>query len=156
MKRLITIILILALAVPALALADLPDISNLTYNELVQLKDQINLAMWGSQEWQEVTVPPGVWEIGVDIPAGHWSVRPAARCGPDYIIYASATTNHGHDVDLFSGKHIMECICDPSATYYSGEYKTSTDIDMEAGYFVRLDCAMIFSPYSGKPSFGFK
>ena len=156
MKKLITLLLIAALLLPAAALADLPDISNLSFEELVQLKDQINLAIWNSQEWQEVTIPPGVYEIGVDIPAGHWSVRPVSGCGPDYIIYASGVKNQGHDVDLFAGEHIMECICDPSATYYSGEYKTSTDIIMEAGHFVRLDCAMIFSPYSGKPDLGFK
>lgn len=156
MKRLITIILILTLAVPAAALADLPDISNLSYDELVQLKDKINIAMWNSQEWQEVTVPPGVYEIGKDIPAGHWSVRPAKGCGPDYIIYASGVKDQGHDIDIFAGSYIMECICDETAPYYSGEYKTSTDINMESGFFVRLDCTMIFSPYSGKSDLGFK
>ena len=59
MKKLLTIILILALAVPAAAFADLPDISNLSYDELIQLKDSINLAICNSQEWQEVTSRKG-------------------------------------------------------------------------------------------------
>ena len=74
MKKLLTIILILALVVPAAAFADLPDISNLSYDELIQLKDSINIAMWNSQEWQEVTVPIGVWVVGEDIPIAHWSI----------------------------------------------------------------------------------
>lgn len=155
MKRLLCVLFVLSL-LPVAALADLPDLSGLSFDELVQLRGQINLAIWNSQEWQEVTISPGVYEIGVDIPAGHWSVRPVSGCGPDYIIYASGVKDQGHDIDLFAGEHIMECICDPSSAYYSGEYKTSTDIVMEAGHFVRLDCAMIFSPYTGKPDLGFK
>ena len=154
MKRFFCILFVLVL-LPVVSLADLPDLSGLSYDELVQLRDQINLAIWNSREWREVTVPPGVYEIGKDIPAGHWSVRPASGCGPDYIIYASASADQGHDVDILAGFYIMECICDPSAIYYSGEYKTSTDIIMESGFFVRLDCTMIFSPYSGKPDLGF-
>jgi hypothetical protein len=155
MKKLITLILILALFLPAAALADV-DLTGMTYEELVKLKDQINLAIWNSQEWQEVTVPPGVYEIGVDIPAGHWSVRPFEGCGPAYVIYASGVQDQGHDVDLFAGDHIMECLCNPSSELYSAEYKTTTSIIMENGHFVRLDCTMIFTPYSGKPDLGFK
>ena len=118
MKRFFCLLFALVL-LPVVSLADLPDISSLSYVELVQLRNQINLAMWNSQQWQEVSVPPGIWEIGVDIPAGHWSVRPAAGCGPDYIIYASSTKDQGHDVDILAGEHIMECICDHSAPYYS-------------------------------------
>ena len=155
MKRFLCCLFVLVL-LPVVSLADLPDLSGLSFDELVQLRERINLAIWNSQEWQEVTVPPGVWEIGADIPAGHWSVRPSEGCGPDYIIYVSGITKQGHDIDLDAGDYIMECLCDPSAAYYSGEYKTVTDIVMEAGRFVRLDCTMIFSPYSGKPDLGFK
>ena len=155
MKRFICFFLLL-IALPSFSLSDLPDLSGLSYDELVQLRDQINLAIWNSQEWQEVTVPPGVYEIGVDIPSGHWSICPVEGCGPDYVIYASGIKDQGHDVDILAGDYLMECVCDPSATYYSAEYKTSTDIVMESGHFVRLDCSMIFTPYFGKPDLGFK
>lgn len=75
MKKLLTVILILALLVPFSAFADLPPLDGLTYDELVELKDQINLAIWNSDNWQEVTVPAGIWKIGEDIPEGHWSIR---------------------------------------------------------------------------------
>ena len=156
MKKLIATILILALLLPAAALSDDIDLYSMTYDELVALHNRLNIIMWASENWQEVAVPPGVWKIGEDIPAGHWSIRPAENCGPDYVIYASGTKDDGHDVDLFAGPYIMECICDPGAEYYTLEYKTSTDINMEDGHYVRLDCTMIFTPYSGKPDFGFK
>ncbi len=52
------------------------NVDSLSYNELADLKDQINLAMWNSDEWQEVKVPQGIWEVGVDIPTGHWTISP--------------------------------------------------------------------------------
>ncbi len=35
------------------------DLSHMSFEDLVTLKDQINLAIWNSKEWQEVTVPQG-------------------------------------------------------------------------------------------------
>ena len=75
MKKLLCLLFVLVL-LPVVSLSDLPDISGLSYEELVQLRDCINLAIWNSEEWQEVTVPPGLWKIGDDIPAGHWTIRP--------------------------------------------------------------------------------
>ena len=155
MKKLITIVLAVALILPAAALADLPDISGLSYDELVELKNQINIAMWNSQEWQEVSVPPGVWEIGKDIPAGHWLLRLPEGAGPWYVIYAVGTSKNGHDID-FDKTYIMECLCDQKSEFYDGTYKTETDFDMKAGRFIRLDCTTIFTPYTGKPDLGFK
>ena len=155
MRKLITIILAVALILPAAAMADLPDISGLSYDELVQLKNQINIAMWNSQEWQEVTVPPGVWEIGKDIPAGHWSIRLIEGAGPWYVIYAAGISEDGHDID-YDKQFIMECLCDPANEYFDGSYKAETDFDMKDGWFVRLNCTAVFTPYTGKPDLGFK
>lgn len=158
MKKLVTLFLILALAVPAAAMASaaLPDLSGLSFDELIQLKEKISLELWNRPEWQEVMVPPGVYAVGPDIPAGHWSIRPAEGCGPDNVIYGVATKDQGHDIDIMAGDFILECIGDPSSPYYSLEYQTSTDIDMEDGHFIRLDCTMIFTPYTGKPDLGFR
>lgn len=32
-------------------------------------------AIWNTKEWQEVEVPAGVYEVGVEIPAGEWTLR---------------------------------------------------------------------------------
>lgn len=155
MKRIICFMIVIIL-VSSLSLAENIDLSNMSLRELVLLRKQVLNAIWNSNEWQEVIVPPGVWEIGSEIPPGHWSITPAEGLGPDYVIYGCATKDQGHDIDLFAGEYIMECVCNPSSKFYSGEYKTTTDIEMEEGHFVRLDCTMIFSPFIGKPSFGFK
>ena len=69
MKKVITILITLALilSLSVSALADF-DLSGLSFEELVALKDQINLAIWNSEKWQEVEVPHGVWLVGEDIP----------------------------------------------------------------------------------------
>ena len=154
MKKLITVIMILVMILPVAAGADLPDLTGLSYDELVQLKDQINLAMWSSQDWQEVTVPAGVWEIGVDIPAGHWTIRPLPN---DYVsvVYCDALDEfgkgpaqgwHGWNGTLTARK-------EGDITYSE---RHEIDLDMVDGmYFINRNM-VIFTPYSGKPDLGFK
>ncbi len=157
MKKLFALLLVL-IALPAAALGDLPDISGLSYTELVQLKDQINLAMWNSQEWQEVTVPPGIYEIGKDIPAGHWSMIATKGDGPVSVIYASALAKDGHQVDFTADNYgyIAEDVCDPASEYYDASCKTIIDFDLKAGFFLQIESTLIFTPYAGKPDLGFK
>ena len=80
MKKIYALILaaVILLAIPTVAFAtsgklDI-DLSKLSYEELVELKDQINLAIWQSKEWEEVEVPQGIWEVGKDIPEGKWTI----------------------------------------------------------------------------------
>lgn len=72
MKKLIALILIIALAAPV-ALADI-DLSGMTFDELMDLQQQLTAALWASDGWQEVEVPVGYYVVGDDIPAGRWSV----------------------------------------------------------------------------------
>lgn len=157
MKRLITLFLILTMIIPAAALADLPDISGLSYEELVQLKDQINLAMWNSQEWQRVLVPKGIWEIGADIPEGHWTMTPNGSHVGMYV-YVDAVDSTGAQPDPD---------CDVWDAYWVSTERLSKDVwkdsemlhelslNMAAGMFIVLPCDTYFTPYAGKPDLGF-
>ena len=53
------------------------DFSTYTYAELKQLQTRLNAALWASDGWQKVTVPPGVYIVGQDIPAGRWQISEA-------------------------------------------------------------------------------
>jgi len=152
MKKLLALILILALALPAISLADLPDISGLTYDELIELKAQITLAMWNSQEWQEVEVPAGVWEIGKDIPEGYWtiSIRPGRYT---QIFYCEKVlpvelrpdhTGQSHTTGIAAPDSVLAYQCPQSYSY-----------DMKAGCYFICDDAVVFTPYTG-PGFSFK
>ena len=157
MKKLITVILILAMLLPAAALADLPDISGLSYDELVQLRNELNLAMWNSQEWQEVTVPVGVWVVGEDIPINHWSISlsPDATRQWAKIIYCDRLDESGLDAgNQFDCKiYAYLNVASPD----NDRYPQKIDIDLQPGTFLIIgNGPVVFTPYSGKPDLGFK
>lgn len=155
MKKVITICmtlaLIFALAVPACADIDL---SGLSYDELVALKDQINLAIWQSEEWQEVEVPHGIWEVGADIPAGHWTITAGDGCNLWLYIGGRPNKTYTELENWDSWLHMRSKThkyFDPSSDI------DSLDVVLTDGTFLCIDeGSVIFTPYAGKPSLGFK
>ena len=157
MKKLLSLILALVLLLPFSAFADLPDISNLTYYELVALKDQINLAMWNSQEWQEVTVPQGVWVVGEDIPIAHWtiSLSPSASAKWASIEYCDLLNEAGTDAGNQFYCNIYDYLNVGSSD--NDRYPQTIHIDLKPGTYIIIGNApVVFTPYSGKPNLGFK
>lgn len=75
MKKLLTLILALALILPAVALAEVPDISGLTVDELIELNHLIQQRLFSEKLINGVSVPPGSYVIGEDIPAGTYRVE---------------------------------------------------------------------------------
>jgi hypothetical protein len=69
MRKLITIIMILALLMPAAALADI-DLSGMTREELIELDHRIQLQLFSEQLVNGVTINPGKYIVGEDLPAG--------------------------------------------------------------------------------------
>ena len=154
MKKTISILLVILILVPCFSLADLPDISGLSYDELVQLREQINLAIWNSQEWQEVTVPEGTYEIGKDIPAGHWTFRTAAH-GYFYIYYFDQPDEFGKYFGRYS-THITQAIASEDFHAFDEVYCHEYDLELKDGWYIYLGGATVFTPYAGKPDLGFK
>lgn len=155
MKRFISVLLLLCLLnVPAFAEIDL---SGLTFDELVELRNQCLTEMTKRDEWQEVTVPIGVWKIGEDIPAGHWNIT-CYRTDK----YAYATVYYTDELDETKKK-----ASNRGKFHYAAMVKVEgspavtnnlvLDIDMvEGAYLVVDNCPVILSPYTGKPDLGFK
>ena len=155
MKKLIAVFLLL-LALPFAAQADV-DLSGMSYDELVALSDQINLAMWNSQEWQEVEVPQGIWLVGEDIPEGHWTIKPVDGVYA-YITYGNILEDNKKEVSYKSKDYYSENIVSAaSGTYDEGEDLQQIDIDAKSGSYIEISSGnVIFTPYSGKPKLGFK
>lgn len=155
MKKIITALLVLVLIlslVPA-AFADV-DLSGMSYDELVALRDQINLAIWNSQEWQEVTVPYGVWKIGEDIPAGKWTIT-VCDGGSLFLRVGVKLNAAGTEIDGSYDSWLLR-----SSTRRSFDPASdieSVTIDLHDGEYLTIDeGSVIFTPYAGKPSLGFK
>lgn len=155
----LALILVACLSTASLSYAETQfDLSNMTYDELVALKDQINIAIWNSDEWQEVEVPQGVWLVGEDIPVGHWTISNAGGYST-WIYLGTALDESGHDIDtLRSDFYFGESVKNPHASYFNpATDRTSVDVDLKEGTYVIIgNSNAIFTPYSGKPSLGFK
>ena len=163
MKKMISLflslLLLLSISVPSFALsADDIDLSGLSYEELVRLRDRINLAMWESSEWEEVEVPIGVWQVGADIPAGHWTI--AAADGVWCTIARSRFLDStGKEVEFGSGSnYFSEILTHPdNSTYDPKTDPVSVDLVLSDGEYLVVDTGnVVFTPYAGKASLGFK
>lgn len=155
MKKLIAL-LVLTLALPIIAHAEI-DLSGMSFDQLVELKEKIDFALWQNNEWQEVAVPQGIWEIGVDIPEGHWTIKayPGAYA---YIRYGNVLEANGQEISYKANNYFSESVHHPdSYSYQEGSDRTQIDIELKNGsYIVITSGNVVFTPYTGKASLGFK
>lgn len=135
------------------AAADPIDLSGMSFDELVALRDQLNLAIWNSQEWQEVTVPAGVWTIGEDIPAGHWTIKAAPETYTT-IVYCDRLNASGTNYE--PGYHGWAGTLTAKTKGLSVDEPREVDIIMAEGMYFINRGTVIFYPYSGKPDLGFR
>ena len=134
------------------------DLSGMSYQELVELKDAINLAMWQCDEWQEVEVPQGVWKVGEDIPAGHWTVKTISRY-TSTIAVGTVLNTMGKRIDVWSSPvYYYDMVTNENNEYFDKNVdKSKIDIVLKDGMYVIIeDGDVVFTPYDGKPSLGFK
>lgn len=162
--RILPFLLALMLSAVTFAHAETFDLSSLSYDELVSLKDQINLAIWNSQEWQEVTVPQGVWLVGEDIPAGTWTVKCADIGRDSYMMkecdfsWGEYLDDEGHSI-RWKGRYDLVTIYNPNHPQYTEGQLTEYTFTVKNGDYIVISEAYnkaIFTPYAGKPSLGFK
>lgn len=155
MKKLIAsvcaLVLTLAMAVPAAAL-DI-DLSGLSWQELIDLRAAIMKEQLSRDEWQEVEVPQGLWKVGEDIPAGKWTIR--CTMGRSTHIYVGDKLEKNNTaVDLTgSTAGVWKFVYRETEAGEMHEFS----IDLIEGTYVQIDhCSATFSPFTGKPSLGFK
>jgi hypothetical protein len=75
MKKLLAIITIITLlTVPVALAADAPNLSTLSYDDLVSLKIAIEQELAKRPETKSVKVPQGTYIVGQHIPAGEYSI----------------------------------------------------------------------------------
>lgn len=156
MKKIFVLLLSLSMLVTGAAAEMSIELADLPLEMLVALRDQINLAIWNSQEWQEVTVPAGVWVIGKDIPEGHWTIKTAIESDYQFIYYFDKLDPTGLDADYSSYVFMQQIVSQDLADSGLVASPASFSIDMKDGWYIKTTGAMIFTPYAGKPDFIFK
>lgn len=73
-KSILCTLLIAAVLLAAWCAAGEEDLAGMTYDELIALQDSMNLRIWKGNNWRRVTVPEGVYTVGVDIPEGEYQI----------------------------------------------------------------------------------
>lgn len=125
------------------------DLSELSFDDLIQLRQDVNDALFTSPEWESVTVPQGVYQVGVDIPACHWTLNAVEN---DYtaVYYCEKLDEHG----LMYGRGYCASYV-LSNTPAKGNI--GIDIDMEEGMYIIIERSVaVFTPYTGARDLGFK
>ena len=131
MKKLLTVLIVLAL-LGAAALAEQIDLSGMSYEDLLALRQQVDAAIWASDGWQEVEVPAGVYTIGEDIPTGRWSVSPTGVVAA-ITLYPDKSDYTGQTYNILTTAAIME-----------GE---SFTLDASEGNCLEIGGTVVFRPY---------
>lgn len=125
-KALIIAIAIVLVAVVAYAEVTL---SSMSYDELIELNHQLTAEIMSRPEWKEVTVPPGIWQVGEDIPAGTYSIKSEFA---GVTIWRKAKDDYSDD-----GMFYAEIIKDDSPC---GKIK------LDKGMVVEISGEVIFAP----------
>ena len=142
MKKIVSLLLIsiLSVCIIANAMASDFDFTNLSFSELLELQQKLNQALWSCDEWIEVEVPMGVWDVGKDIPGGRWQIS----CGSQYkkthiALYAERSTDGSPNI--WRGSNDIK----------NGEFMV---LDFTDGYVIEItEGTAIFKHYV--PSFRF-
>lgn len=149
MKKLIALLLILAM-VPAAALADL-DWSRFNDAELEYIRKSICAEILARSEQKSVTVQPGFYVIGEDIPAGHWTIKYGAEDSCSVIIYFTKANETGRAPDLLGGDFYQVNIGGPKNILPDLYNQSETDLELKSGYFLSIDYGpVVFEPFTGR------
>lgn len=132
------------------------DLSSLSFDDLASLMEQINQEMMRRDDWQEVSVPAGTYEVGKQIPAGHWIVTctPRSYC---YIDVGSALESNGKTVVYGSEGYYHISLVGTESGISDKGYPAQVDLDLKDGMYISIEHASVtFTPYTGISGFSFK
>lgn len=152
MKKALSLFLCIAISLSvSFAVADV-DISGLSYDELVELVNKAQMEMMKSDKWQEVLVPEGIYQVGKDIPAGHWTISAPPK-GVTYVGYGTSLESDGSGLDnIINGASLT------GIDTYSYDVGDTTQVswELKEGQYVEIGTSSaVFTPFTGN-SFSFK
>jgi hypothetical protein len=134
MKRFLAMsLVVLVLIIPTVLATS--DLSSMSVDELIKLRTQIEAELLGRGEIKTFTVPAGTYEVGVDFPAGVFSLNPATEWSVFFMVASSE-----ENIATFSARE----------SHSIGANNPIGKIKLSSGEFVYLDGGnLAFSTYSG-------
>ena len=155
MKKLVCILLLICFSLSC-AFAENIDLSGMSIEELATLRDRCQMMIMKADKWQQVKVPVGVYQIGKEIPAGHWTITPIEG-DTAMLIWGTKLDESGQNIDTWNTKfYNAQQITSPKDSYSVYNSVESISWDLKDGqYLIITDCPVYFTPYAGV-DFGFK
>lgn len=150
-KRIFCLLVMMLFLLPCFAQADV-DLSSMSFEDLIALKEQINLAIWNCQEWKEVRVPAGTYLIGKDIPAGKWTIfsapdNPNVAAKGIHVAISKKLKDNGASLDTSTASNHTSAAV--------GRDMESITWDLQEGYWLYINYGTaVFTPFTGY-DFGF-
>ena len=155
MKKVLCIVLSLFFLFTSSSLGEEIDLSGLSLRELEALRNRCLLEMMKRDDWQEVTVPQGVYQVGVQIPAGTWTIQ-CTTGSVSIITWGEKLERNGQDIE-FNGRYDYEAVYNPEHPYYEAGERTTYTFTVRNGDWIVIDEGpALFTPGSITPSFAFK
>jgi len=140
MKKLIALALV-GLMFCTGAIAEGINLDSMTFEQLIELREQITKEITNRAEWKNVYIPAGFYEIGVDIPAGHWTLTPALT---DYfeLSYGDIPNSTKTDISYDSSNHEYEIVAKRDSLYFDIASTDSYSMVMDEGSYlvIKGDC----------------
>lgn len=134
MQKVITFVLCLALILGMAAPAWAAELSEMAYEELIQLRQRLDQEIVSRPEWKEVTVPPGRYTVGIDIPAGSYSIRVIGEWTAHVIVFGSEYGDYSANGGLI----------------YSGSVDDDDPLigklTLKNGYVIDIGGSVVFAP----------
>ena len=149
MKRFLVLLLVALLILPATLAEDI-DLKKLSFDELRILQTRVSKEIVKRPEWKEVTVPAGLYQVGVDIPAGEWCLK----CGKTSYGYVNISYGEGTNE---SGTKV--CFpCEFMGMIYEKSDGTNPDfrnIKLKEGYYIEIEYGSVKFTTPEKVDLGF-
>lgn len=155
MKKLIVVSLILALILPVAAPAE-NQFSEYTVDQLYLILNDVRKEILQKSQWDEVTVPPGYYVIGEDIPVGHWTIKYSTGEVSLIEYFKNPDSTGIMPADSLSDYESW-AIGDPDNSLSSIYDKKEIDLQLTDGYHLNISVgSVIFVPFTGRQSPFFK
>lgn len=154
MRKFLCSLIVLFLLTPS-CLGETLDLSAYTFDELAALRDRILMEILTREEWQEVKVPAGTYQVGTHIPAGHWMITsaPESYC---YVTIGSKLEDNGKEIVYgCQGYYHIALAGEDSGLSDTGR-PSFVVLELTDGMYIYIEHAYVtFAPYSGQPDPGF-
>ena len=150
MRKLIAFLLVMIFIIPSTVCAE--NLSQMSLDELYALRQKISSEILSRSKWESVTVPPGFYVVGEDIPAGHWTIKYTPN-SYSVVLYFSKTDETGKNPNYFDGSVYQANIGSPGNDLETLYNLTEIDLDLQEGFYLSIDLgSVVFEPFTGRPS----